>query len=285
MLQSTADLLVRIHNFFDEIDYNPSSEDYDPEVVLDKVIFTINHSKELDDALYVAREFAYYLKKEDKFIKKYCKYPEFWDMIEYSGREEVAVVSDDESIGSYYITNIYGKNYKDVYITGQAFPDDLFIFKCEDGYFSFGEDSDYYLRYAKLSSTKMVLADKDRKNIATIVLSKDYGIFLENNKTRYELAIYESGIAFFNKEYYDSLNGEEPDLDKECKGFIQWDILDKDSEYGLSRLDVYDEDADINLMVSLAASCFLVFRSYIRGSHSYAGVHAAIAANMIIRRH
>lgn len=285
MLKSTWNLLVRIHSFFDEIDYHPKSDDFDSEIVLDKVIYTINHAKELKDALYIAKEFSYYLKKGDKFLKKYDKYPEYWNMIPYNGREEVSIIKDKDAIGSYYITNVYSQNYKDIYITGASLGDDIYLFGCQDGYFSFGEDADYYLRYAKLSSTKMVLTDKNKKNIATIVLSKDYGVFLENNQTKYELELYETGIAFFDKEYIDKIEGE-PDLEKECKGFIQWDVIDDNAEYGLSCLSVFDEHADFNLMITIAASCFLVFRSYIKGSREGSILlTSVIASNMIIKKH
>lgn len=285
MLQSTWNLLLRIHNFLDEIDYNPSVESFDADIILDKVVYTINHSKELKDSLFVAREYFYYLKKETKFLKKLYKHSTHWDLIKYNGREEVAVVEDKEAIGSYYITNIYDKNYKDVFITGQSFGKDLLIFQCEGGYFSFGEECDYYLRYAKLSSTKMVLTDKKKNNIATIVLSEDCGVFLENNKTKYELELYDCGIAFFDKKYIDSLNGD-PDLEKECKALIEWDIVDENGEYGLSRLDVFDEEADLELMLTIAASCFLVFRSFVKGSPANGSLLTSVlVSNLIIRNH
>ena len=284
MLQSTADLLVRIHNFFDEIDYCPTSDNFDCDKFFDSVVYTINHSKELEDALYIAREYTYYLKKEDKFLKKLRKYSEAWDSIEYHGREEVAVVEDNEAIGVYYITNLYGKDYKEVYLSSQSLGDDVYYFQYKGGYFSFGDDSDYYLRYARMSSVKMVLTDKNKKNIATVVLSEDLGIFLDNNKTEYELAIYEAGIAFFDKDYYYSLCGEEPDLEKHCKAFLQWDIVDDKSECGMSRLEFYDENADLSLMIMLAASCFLVFRSYIKGTNGSA-LTTILAANAIMNRH
>lgn len=284
MLRSTADLLIRIHNFFDEIDYAPTSENFSDEKFFDSIVYTINHSKELGGALYIAREYLYYLKKEEKFLKKLRKYSEAWNSIEYHGREEVAVVGDNEANGVYYITNLYGKNYKEVYLSGQPFGNDVYYFQYKDGYFSFGDDSDYFLRYARLSSTKMILTDKNKKNIATIVLSEDLGIFLENNKTDYELAIYESGIAFFDKDYYRSLYDEEPDLEKHCKAFLQWDIIDGKSEYGLSRLEFYDANADLSLMIMLAASCFLVFRSYVKDTHGSA-LTTILAANVLMGKH
>ena len=130
----------------------------------------------------------------------------------------------------------------------------------------------------------MVLTDKEKKNIATIVLSKDYGVFLENNKTKYELELYDWGIAFFDKKYIDLLDGD-PDLDKECKGSIQWDIVDENGEYGLSRLDVYDEGADLELMLTIAASCFLVFRSYIKNSRNSGLLFTSVLASNMIMGH
>ena len=125
-----------------------------------------------------AKLLAYYIKHEDKFLKKYNQYPDFWDAIEYHGREEVAIVSEEEAMGIYYITNLNASDYKQVFISSVSYSDELHGLESEDGYFSFGEKSEYYLRYARLSSTKMVLTDKNKQNIATVVLSESYGILL-----------------------------------------------------------------------------------------------------------
>ncbi len=262
MLKSTGYLLLRIHIFFDEIGYKPTSENYDDNKVLDNVVNTINHSKNLEDAIHVLKLYNHYVSKRVKFINKYHKYPKFWNAINYNGRQEVAVVSDDEAIGRYYITNIYGNSYKDIFVSGQSLGNELFEFQKRGRYFSIEDDADYYLSYAALSSKKMALFDKSNKKVAVIVITEDLDIYLENNKTKYELIAYEAGIAFFDKTYIYSIKGE-PDLEK-CKAFIQWDIVNEDGEYGLSRLDVFDEDADLELMITIAASCFLVFRSYIK---------------------
>ena len=131
----------------------------------------------------------------------------------------------------------------------------------------------------------MILTDKNKKNIATVVLSDNCGIFLENNKTRYELEIYEMGIAFFERDYIYSLGkNEEPDLDKYCRGFIQWDIVDKKGNYGFSRLEVYDADADLDLMIILSAACFLVYRSHMKSVNASALIPIMVAGS-IARRH
>lgn len=285
MLKSTARLLFQTHMFFDEIGYEPNSENLNGDELFDCLINTINHAKTFKDAIATVRMYDDYIKREEKFLKKYFKYPEFWDSIEYSGREEIAVVDDAEAIGTYYITNIFNTDYKSINVFGQSFGDDIYGFTNEGGYYSLGVDTDYYLRYSKMSSAKMVIADKNRKNVATVVLSKDNGIFLENNKTRYELEIYDIGIAFFEKEYVYSLSkSEEPDLDKHCKGFIQWDIVDDKGNYGFSRLEVYDENADLDLMLFLSAACFLAYRAHMKSIKASTLIPIIVAGNMI-RRH
>lgn len=265
MLKSTMKLMFKIHHFFDEIGYNPTSENFKHENVLAKTIITINHAKEFEDALIVAKLYVYYAKYVDKFVKKLSKYSNIWDeSFKYQGRSEVAIVSDNEACGSYYITNIYSRNYKNVYVASQSLGANVFLFKKKGTYFSFDDDTDYFLRYAALSSKKMVIVNKSEKIIANVVLNDSLEISLEDNKTKYELLTYEVGIAFYEKLYINSIKNE-PDL-KKCKGFIWWDVLDDDANCGLSRLDVFDENSDIDLMITIAASCFLVFRSYVQES-------------------
>ncbi len=262
MLKSTANLLMMIHAFFGEIGYEASSSNFKSEDVFDYALGTLNHTKDFDNSILLLRMYEFYKEKEEKFIRKLYKYPEFWDSLKYEGKEEIAVLDDDDSVGHYFITNIFNQGYKNILVSSQSFGDTYFVFNHSSGYFSIGDDNDYYLRYSKASSSKMIIKNRKMRNIATIVLSKDAGIFLENNLTQYELEIYDIGIAIFDKNYIYSLGKkEDPDLDK-CKGFIQWDIVDKKGNYALSRLEVYDEDADLELMTIFAAACFLVFRSY-----------------------
>ena len=263
MLKSTADLLVTVHHFFDEINYNPKSDNFEHIKALGKTIYTINHTKDLEDALAVARQYEYYVKHKEKFIKMMQKYASAWDKLTWHVRGDIAVVDNESAYGYYYITNVYTLNYKNVYITSQSFDNDFILLSNRNGYFCFNEDAVYYLRYATLSSCKMVLTNKEKKNIATIELNENedyYGLSLENNKTQYELVTYDDLIVFFEKKYIDTIK-DEPNLEK-CKGAFQWDILSKNSEYGLSRLAVFDENADIDLMITIAASCFLIFRSF-----------------------
>ena len=269
MLRSTATLLALIHCFFDEIDYQPTSANLDGEEIINHLIDTLNHAKELDDALFILRFFKMYLKKENKFLKKFFKYPEFWDEIEYEGRKETNTVSEEEAIGVYHITNALSGNNGSLYICSVSFENGFFAFDYYDGFYSIGEEPKYYLRKSRLSSDELVLTDDNRKVIATIAIDDDTNVYFKNNKTRYELISYNAGVGFYEKKYIYSLDKkEEPDLEKECKAFVQWDIVDDKGNFGLSRLDVYDENADFDLLMMLAASCFLVFKRHLSAKES-----------------
>ena len=269
MLRSTATLLALIHCFFDEIDYQPTSENLDGEEIMNHLIDTLNHAKGLEDALFILRFFKEYIKKENKFLKKFFKYPEFWDEIEYEGRKETNVVSEEEAIGVYHITNALSKDNEILYICSRVFEYGCCDFDYFDGFYSIGEEPKYYMRKSRMSSDELVLTNDDRKVIATIAIDDDLNVYLKNNKTRYELVAYEQGVGFFESSYIYSLRSkEEPDLEKECKAFVQWDIVDKKGNSGLSRLESYDDNADVDLLMILAASCFLVFKRHLSAEKS-----------------
>ena len=268
MLNSTAKLLMMIHIFFDEIGYQPSSKDFNFEDIIRHIINTVNHAKTLDDAILVFKLYHYYLKKCNKFIKKYFKYPEFWDGIQYKGRKEIEVVSDEEAIGVYYITNALSKDFNNLYISGYSFDNGFYAIDYVNGFYSIDENPKYYLRKSRMSSDKLVLTNSNKKVIATIAIDKDTNVYLENNKSRYELIAYESGVGFYESDYIYSLDNEEPDFNNHCKAYVFWDAIDDKGDFGLSRLDVYDENADFDLLIMLAASCFLVFKRHLAAEES-----------------
>ncbi len=283
MLKSTAKLLMMIHIFFDEIGYQPSSEDLDFQDVIRHIINTVNHAKTLDDALLIFNLYHYYLKKCNKFINKYCKYPEFWDEIPYEGRNEVDVVSDEEAIGTYYITNALSKDPDNLYISGFSFNNGFYALDYINGFYSIDENPKYYLRKSRMSSDKLVLTNSNKKVIATIAIDDDTNVYLENNKSRYELIAYESGVGFYESDYIYSLDNEEPDFKNQCKAYVFWDAIDDKGNFGLSRLDVYDENADFDLLIMLAASCFLVFKRHLAAEESRS-IARAIMFGAIVSR-
>lgn len=269
MLPMTRDFLIKAHEAFDELGYRPSTPSISFDKLQESAIKTLNHTKELEDSINAARMYQFLVKNFEKVCSKVQKHYDFWKTIPYEGNELIALVSDEEAQGTYFITNSFDSDYKRVFACGHSFDDDCVIgVNYSGGKFSFDDaDQEYYLRFSKMSSTKMVLLDKNGNKKCIIVLSKDCNVFLENNNTDYEIVLYESGMGIYKKSYIDSLHGGEPDLEQ-LYAFVEWDILEEKSEFGLARLDLYEADSDLELFMIFAMSCFLLFRSYIKGSTS-----------------
>ncbi len=255
MLASTSYLLVKTHSFFDEIHYHASSEEFDPKGVLRKVVYTINHAKTLGDALYVAEHYLEYLSEEKKFIRKCAKHSDFWDYLKYKGRHKVKVVGDQDSFGAYYISNLFGKSLDDIHVSSVSL--DKGLHKLFDDGFK------YDLRESKQSEDQIVLVDSDNRALTNIALTKKLGVYLTRNKTKYASVAYPGGTAIFGKSYIDSLKGKKPDFERHCKAFIAWDAADEDCNYYLACLSIFDSNIDFEMMFTLAAGCFMVFKKHL----------------------
>lgn len=260
MLKSTADLIVDTHEFFYEIGYLPKKGMIKHDRVNEQVELTLRHAKELGDALCILRLYLDYLSNEKKIIKVCAKYPDFWDELGWDGKKVVRKVNDKDALGSYYLTNVFDLDKDTVTMSSQSFKNTIFVSEKENGYFQFGP---YFLRFSRLNGTEMVIANESKEKLAVVSYEGDGAITLKNNITRYAVFPYEGGMGIYKTSYIDSLGNKKPSLDR-CKGFIEWDILDEKGVYGLSLLEVYDAKADLELMFSIAASCFLVFKKALK---------------------
>lgn len=56
---------------------------------------------------------------------------------------------------------------------------------------------------------------------------------------------------------------------------IEWDILEKNSELGIAKLNVYAVDQDLEMLLFFAISTFIVFQKYMqaRKTQTYAMVN------------
>ena len=261
MLSRTKDFLIRAHEALNELGYELKSDDFNYDKFFEAGIYTINHSREFADTKDAAWMINWLDSNFDKLLDKVTKHHDFWDSLPYEGRELIAVVDDDEAQGVYTISNAYFQDYNSIAVSSQSFDGEHFCLYNDYGLFSiYGDESEYFLRHSRLSSEKMVLQDKEKNKIALLVLSRNYDVFLENNKTDYDIQLYESGMAVFRKEYLKECEGS-PDIER-CSAFIQWDIIEDESQFGVSRLEIYDEDIDLELVLLFAASCLLLYRSY-----------------------
>ena len=281
----TQDYLIKVHEAFDELGFRPKNSYFTMSQVQEAAINTLNHTKELEDGINAARMFQFIVKDFDKIKKKINSNLLFWQNLSYQDNELISLVSDEEAQGTFFVTNSFDSNYKEVSICGVYFDNEVIGVRYSFGKFTIKADSsddvNYYLRYSKLSSTKMVLLNKNDEKLCVLVLSKDLDVFLENNKTDFDIVLYESGMGIYKKRYIESLHGKDADVEK-CLAFIEWDILEKKSELGLARLEIWDEDADLEMFLYFAMATFLLFKSYI--SASRAASLAVINSTWAIKR-
>ena len=264
MLPITKNFIIKVHQIFDELGYHLMSSNVNIDDFQDATINTINHCKELEDCREAINMYRFIIKKFKKVCSKIKKHYDFWKTLPYEGNESISLISDEETDGIYIITNGFSKNYKEGFLFSHAIgDDDCAYITYEHGMFNINEEViDYYLRFSKSSSAKLILLDSEKNKKCIIKYKSIYDMTLENNNTNYELVLYNDGnYGIYKKSYIDSLTGKEPD-DQEMCAFIEWDILNKNGEQGLARLFLYNNEDDFQLFVLLALSFMLLFRSY-----------------------
>ena len=64
-----------------------------------------------------------------------------------------------------------------------------------------------------------------------------------------------------------------------------WDLIEKDSKLGVVRLELFEDEADEEILFLMAASCLLLYRGYAEGVNtlSSARLTSAIAMTHILR--
>ena len=85
---------------------------------------------------------------------------------------------------------------------------------------------------------------------------------MKDNKTNFILIPCETGLAIYDKNYINQLNGKKIDEDK-MLGFILWDLIEENSRCCLARLDIYNINSDIELFLLLTMSSIILYNSYI----------------------
>lgn len=277
----TNNTIVKIHQAFDELDYHINDS-----LSFDEfqrcAVNSLNHAYDLDDAINVVRMFQYCLKNWNTIETIFQKKLYAWNQIPFEGSSYITYGSDDDSAGVFYVTNGITKNYKNINLCSIAYGEDLYSFENKGGKFWL-EFSSYYVKFSAMSSTKMKLFDSYDNCLCNIVLSKNAGIFLEKNKTNFEFFPDENGnISIFDKSYFDSLANDDLVDDDKMIAFLEWDILEKKSDLGVARIVFFEDftDEEIEILLLIASSTFLLFRRYIKNVEA---TNAAIA-NMWIRR-
>lgn len=282
----TKNLLIRAHNAFDELNYRPKNGAVSFDDFKKCMVSTLSKTKELDDAINVVKIYKYVSSHFAAICVKIKKYYDFWESMPYEGNELLTLEDDDGGL-SIFVSNAFGNNYQNLKLCFSGDEDN----ELYDMFYSGGrlfidtdlKECNYSIRYSKMSSTRMVLQDKSNNTLCIIVLSEDMNIFLENNKTDYDIVLYEGFMAVYKKQYIKSLAGEEPNIE-ESLAFLSWDIIDENSCLGVTKIDLFDTEVDFEIITLLAASCFLNFRKYIRSYRAHTFTSTIAISNILLRR-
>jgi len=95
-------------------------------------------------------------------------------------------------------------------------------------------------------------------------LSDKCEVFLDKNETPFQVVLQDGYIEIYSKEYYDDLDDDDYIDQEQMIASIEWDILEKKSNFGVSLLMIYKEvdDDEFEILFLIAASTFLLFKSY-----------------------
>lgn len=261
----TDKYLTKAHEAFNELNFHPmSSKDMDEDAFIKAAVKTLNHTKDLADAQDCVRMIQFCLKDFDKIAKAIDKHAEEWASMPFEGNDLLSIVDDDEAAGTYFVTNGIEKNGKEIYLSSIAFGDEeMYVFERKGNKYTLGDDSPYYIKPSAMTSTKMKLYGKDDGKLANIVLSKDMNVFLENNKTGVDIVINDGEMDIYSQEYLGSIPEDGYIEGKNMFACIEWDILDKDSKVGVAKITNFSDSIDIDLILIIAASTFLLFKRYL----------------------
>ena len=259
----TRGFIEKVHDAFDELNYHETKRlNFDN--FEQSAVRTLTHCKELADAINAVRMYQFCLKKWSKIEKMFNRKLQAFNEYNYEGNSLISVVSDDEAFGTYYITNGINKKVREIFVAGHSFDEEIFALGFGNGRFTVYEDGKYYIKYSKMDSAKMKLFNHKKDCLCNIVLSEDLGIFLENNSTPYDLVVYEDFVGIYDRRYIDSLADTDIIDTNNLLADIEWDILEKKSDLGVAKLNIYVPDQDLEMLLLFATSTFLVFQKYMQ---------------------
>lgn len=276
----TRKFIEKVHNTFNVLNYQPTSKlDFDE--FQKAANRQLTHSKDLFDAKKVVCAYQFALKKWNAIEKIFNKKLSEFNQYNQDKKASIPTVSDDEAVGKFFVTNGITKKLKEIYVTSFNLDDELCCFDYKHGKYSFFDDNIYYLKFSQLSSNKMRLFGVENNPICDIVLTDDYSILLDKNKSQYVLSPIDGYICVYEKEYADSISCTDKfDLDKRIAD-IQQDVLNENTELGVAELTIYPDDQDVEMLILFAASTFLLYHNYLE---SQMAISIATTSFIINRR-
>ena len=264
MLIITRKFIEEVHNAFDELNYRVTSNWAFSEFKK-ATINTLIHCKDLEDAINTIRLYLMCSLNWKDIIKIFSTKLNVFNQYMYEGNSLISTVSTEDSYGRFYITNCFSKTA--VTILSSSLEEIIEINNYSDKFTT--ADSDYILKYAKMSEGKMKLFDQNKNCLCNIVLSVDDEIFLENNFTKFEIIPYDGFVGIYSKEYIDHLEDED-DIDSDkLLAVIEWDIIEENDDHAVAILSVFEDTEDVKLLpedlemfLYFAMATFLLYSNF-----------------------
>lgn len=259
----TKKFIEKVHIAFDELNYR-QTEQLNKDEFEKAATHTLIHCKDLIDAKYAVHFYQFCLKYWKKIEKIFAKKLTLFNGHNYEGNSLISIVSDDEAYGTYYITNGINRKINEIFVASCSLDEEIFTMGVNKEFFTIFDDGEYYLKHSNLSSDKMKLYNQQKECLCNIVLSKSNMIYLENNTTNYYLVDYDDFIGIYDRKYIESLSDNDTISTDKLLADIEWDILKKNSDFGVAKLNVYAEGQDLEMFLMFATSTFLAFQRYMR---------------------
>lgn len=265
---------------FRTLGYLPKEGPFSQDDFIKAAVSTLCRADELSDAICAVNAIQFCLKKWDDIEQIPIKKSDVWAGLSFDGGPSISLVSEEEALGTYYITNAITKKWKELYLVSASLDND--IYQIERSGSEFFIDG-YSLKYKALSENKLNIFSPQGQKLCQVVLSESNGIFLKKNNT--DLGIIElnnGATCVAHRAYAESVPPRGKIDDDEIVAIIDWDIVGKKSELGVAKLDVYEEvtEEQMYLLWCLAASTFLLYRRFVESEKAATG--AAIGMTFVM---
>ena len=276
MLPRTKQFLEKVKIYFTELGYKfKTVDELDFDKFYDAFIDTLNRATSLSDFREALKMFRYLDKKFEKIIDCVCKYPEYYNSIDYNNRELISLSSRKESVGKYWITNVIFNEWSNIRYGGVTY-DDVYRIDFDESKFLVFKDARYFLRYSKLSSSKMIIEDKNGNQICHLELTRKLNLRMTNNISDYDVVS--------DKEYnatYFCKKKNIGDYENKCDAIISWDMLEN-TELGFAEITVLNTKTNSELLYLVALSTMLLYRGIVETRRD---ISVAFATTRIVRLH
>lgn len=234
--------------------------DFDDPKIKENILNVILLGEEFNDCQEIAAlllECSVNIKKIEKLIEKY---PEFYNQINNSLFPN-QVSLGEELNPTIFITNMCDGKENDFIMLHRDTGASSFSRK-QNKYYDDVDNPKWCLRPSKVKSDEAVLEYEGQTKIV-LSLNKKFAVTAKStNYTNLVFYPFESATFIFRKEYMDSLNGSEPDIEQ-CVAYFVWDCLLEDSvvclaSLGFNTSELSDDEATICIMSALAANVMFV---------------------------